>query len=150
VSDPRLFDGLFGVFNDRLPDGWGRLLLDRTVEKLGIVRQDLTPLDRLAHVGASGMGALSYDLTFSSGPGGEQSMLVMGEGRSPGLEHLRALAKKHDLRKREAIIDEVRAAIAQWPKLADAAGLTQKAAKPITDRIAPRPPKSASKSKTQN
>jgi serine/threonine-protein kinase HipA len=94
--------------------------------------------------------APAYDLTFSSGPGGEQSMLVMGEGRSPGLEHLRALAKKHDLRKREAIIDEVRAAIAQWPKLADAAGLTQKAAKPITDRIAPRPPKSASKSKAQN
>ncbi len=24
------FDGLFGVFNDSLPDGWGRLLLDRT------------------------------------------------------------------------------------------------------------------------
>ena len=23
------FDGLFGVFNDSLPDGWGRLLVDR-------------------------------------------------------------------------------------------------------------------------
>ena len=30
ASDPkRTFDGLFGVFNDSLPDGWGLLLLDR-------------------------------------------------------------------------------------------------------------------------
>jgi serine/threonine-protein kinase HipA len=28
-GDPQLFEGLFGVFNDSLPDGWGRLLLDR-------------------------------------------------------------------------------------------------------------------------
>jgi len=30
------FDGLFGVFNDSLPDGWGRLLLDRTLILSGI------------------------------------------------------------------------------------------------------------------
>ncbi|MFX5743164.1 HipA N-terminal domain-containing protein, partial [Acinetobacter baumannii] len=28
-SNDRTFEGLFGVFNDSLPDGWGRLLLDR-------------------------------------------------------------------------------------------------------------------------
>ncbi|MBA3602775.1 MAG: HipA N-terminal domain-containing protein [Parachlamydiaceae bacterium] len=28
------FDGLFGVFNDSLPDGWGRLLLDRQVDEI--------------------------------------------------------------------------------------------------------------------
>ena len=27
--DPMLFEGLPGVFYDSLPDGWGRLLLDR-------------------------------------------------------------------------------------------------------------------------
>lgn len=27
------FDGLFGVFNDSLPDGWGCLLLDRQLQK---------------------------------------------------------------------------------------------------------------------
>lgn len=37
-----IFDGLFGVFNDSLPDGSGRLLLDRTVEKHG-VRRGLLP-----------------------------------------------------------------------------------------------------------
>jgi serine/threonine-protein kinase HipA len=349
AGDPHVFDGLFGVFNDSLPDGWGRLLLDRAVEKLGIARHDLTPLDRLAHVGGNGMGSLSYepdlsanrrepvivklekiareaaavlvgeqgavveellrlnggsagarpkvvvqvsadkrevrhgaspmpagfahwmvkfpapqddatvgpteyayslmaraagiempethlfgagkrryfgttrfdrdgdrrvhmhslsgllhadhraptldydglltatlaltkdatamecafrlacfnvlahnrddhaknvsflmddttgrwtlapayDLTFSSGPGGEQSMLVMGEGRAPGVEQLRALAKKHGMKKAEAVIDEVRAAISRWPKHADAAGLAKRPARLIADRIAP-------------
>jgi serine/threonine-protein kinase HipA len=56
-----IFDGLFGVFNDSLPDGWGRLLLDRTVEKHGVRRGQLNALDRLAYVGRSGMGALSYE-----------------------------------------------------------------------------------------
>jgi serine/threonine-protein kinase HipA len=61
IADTTIFDGLFGVFNDSLPDGWGRLLLDRTVEKYGIYRGQLNPLDRLAYVGRHGMGALSYE-----------------------------------------------------------------------------------------
>jgi len=61
TADTTIFDGLFGVFNDSLPDGWGRLLLDRTVEKHGIHRGQLNPLDRLANVGRHGMGALSYE-----------------------------------------------------------------------------------------
>jgi serine/threonine-protein kinase HipA len=54
------FDGLFGVFFDSLPDGWGRLLLDRTLTARGIPIANLTPLDRLAYVGNQGMGALRY------------------------------------------------------------------------------------------
>ena len=50
---------------DSLPDGWGRLLLDRAVEKLGVLRGELTPLDRLAYVGRHGMGALSYEPDYS-------------------------------------------------------------------------------------
>ncbi len=61
AGDPAIFDDLFGVFNDSLPDGWGRLLLDRAVEKYGIHPGQLTPLDRLAHVGPHGMGALVYE-----------------------------------------------------------------------------------------
>lgn len=56
-----IFDGLYGVFNDSLPDGWGRLLLDRTVEKHGLHRRELGALDRLSYVGRHGMGALSYE-----------------------------------------------------------------------------------------
>ncbi len=349
IDDSHVFDGLFGVFNDSLPDGWGRLLLDRAVERLGIARQELTQLDRLAYVGKHGMGALSYepdlsdsgrapvvlaldaiardaaavltgeqgaviekllkfngasagarpkvvaqvsadkkqivhgpallpkgyahwmikfpsaqddagvgateyayslmaraagvvmpeshlftakkkrffgvkrfdrdgdrrihmhslagllhadhriasldydallkatqmltkdatevgrafrlacfnvlahnrddhaknvsfllddasghwtlapayDLTFSSGPGGEQSMTVMGEGKSPGVGHLTALAKKHGLRNGTAIIAEVQVAIADWSRYAEAAKLSKNAVTLIADRIAP-------------
>lgn len=355
AGDAALFNGLFGVFNDSLPDGWGRLLLDRAVEQAGIARGDLTPLDRLEHVGRGGMGALSYepdqsakgrepvmlaldriardaatvlageegpvveqllrlngasagarpkvvaqvsadrkriihgpatlpdgyahwmikfpsqiddadsgavefayslmaraagldmpethlfkakrrryfgirrfdrdgdrhihmhslsgllhadhrlpsldydallratmaltrdmtevekafrlacfnvlahnrddhaknvsfllddasgrwrlapayDLTFSSGPGGEQSMLVMGEGRAPGVSHLEALARRHDLRHGAAILDAVRAAIARWPAHAAAAGVAKKTEQKIAARIAPLAPKPA-------
>jgi serine/threonine-protein kinase HipA len=54
------FDGLHGLFNDSLPDGWGRLLLDRRLEKENYDHRVLNPLDRLAFVGTTGMGALRY------------------------------------------------------------------------------------------
>ncbi|MGE7368831.1 type II toxin-antitoxin system HipA family toxin [Neorhizobium sp. NPDC001467] len=54
------FDGLHGLFNDSLPDGWGKILLDRRLQQAGIDFHALTPLDRLSAVGTSGMGALSY------------------------------------------------------------------------------------------
>lgn len=360
LGDPGIFDGLFGVFNDSLPDGWGRLLLDRAIEQIGVLRGSLTPLDRLAYVGTHGMGALSYepdhsdskaqpialkldrlaaeaacvlageqgavvdqllrlngasagarpkvvaqvsgdrnkiihgpatlpsgyvhwmikfpssldeadigsieyaysemaraagveipdtylfgskkkryfgikrfdrdadrrihmhslsgllhadhrtpsldydgflratqlltkdvtqiekafrlacfnvlahnrddhaknfsylmddrtgqwslapayDLVFSAGPAGEQSMMVMGEGRAPGVEHLRALSKKHGLKKSEAIIDEVRSAIARWSEFADKAGVSKKSAQSIAARIAPPPTKPAKTQKS--
>jgi len=54
------FDGLFGVFNDSLPDGWGRLLTDRWLMSKGYNPADLTVLDRLSLIGDGGMGALIY------------------------------------------------------------------------------------------
>jgi serine/threonine-protein kinase HipA len=60
ASNDRIFEGLFGVFNDSLPDGWGRLLLDRKLMSLGFNPGNLSPLDRLCFVGKQGMGALSY------------------------------------------------------------------------------------------
>lgn len=61
IAAPRdPFDGLHGLFNDSLPDGWGRLLLDRRLQRAGIDYTRLTPIDRLSAVGRTGMGALSY------------------------------------------------------------------------------------------
>lgn len=54
------FGGLFGVFADSLPDGWGRLLVDRLMLKNHIDPVGVGNLNRLAIVGNSGMGALSY------------------------------------------------------------------------------------------
>ena len=60
-QDPkRTFDGLFGVFNDNLPDGWGLLLLARALRKKGSSLHACLPLQRLALVGLHGMGALEY------------------------------------------------------------------------------------------
>ena len=54
------FGGLFGVFNDSLPDGWGRLLVDRLFLKNKINPAEIDNLNRLAVVQESGMGALTY------------------------------------------------------------------------------------------
>lgn len=54
------FNGLFGVFADSLPDNWGRLLLNRLLRAHKQNPDKLTVLDRLAIVGKSGMGALTY------------------------------------------------------------------------------------------
>ena len=57
----RPFEGLSGVFSDSLPDGWGRLLFDRMLRSQGISAGNTSPLDRLAHVGFFGLGALVYE-----------------------------------------------------------------------------------------
>lgn len=62
----RPFEGLPGVFNDSLPDGWGRLLFDRYIRSQNLLPEDFTPLDRLAHIGTTGLGALIYEPDYSS------------------------------------------------------------------------------------
>lgn len=54
------FGGLWGVFADSLPDAWGRLLVNRMLKESGVSPDGVSQLDRLAIVGASGMGALTY------------------------------------------------------------------------------------------
>ncbi|MBQ9067714.1 MAG: type II toxin-antitoxin system HipA family toxin [Eggerthellaceae bacterium] len=71
VADRQLFGGLFGVFNDSLPDGWGALLLDRMLASQGVDPATVGPLERLSIMGSTARGALRYapqsDLGFSQG-----------------------------------------------------------------------------------
>lgn len=60
IASARMFGGLYGVFSDSLPDGWGMLLMDRFFRKHGVDSSVITPLDRLAYIGSKGMGALEY------------------------------------------------------------------------------------------
>lgn len=60
IAKPEPFWGNFGIFEDSLPDGYGRYLLSRMLRKQGINDNELTPLQRLSIVGTSGMGALCY------------------------------------------------------------------------------------------
>ncbi len=68
----------------------------------------------------------AYDLTFAPGPGGEHSMTVQGQGRTPGRSALLAVGRGEGLRDRDmaAMYEEVRAAVEQWPVLADEAGVS--------------------------
>ena len=65
VCDDRVFDGLFGVFADSLPDGWGKLLLDRHLNLKGINFKNISQIDRLCYVGTFGIGALTYEPVLS-------------------------------------------------------------------------------------
>jgi serine/threonine-protein kinase HipA len=67
IAEETFFEGLFGVFSDSLPDGWGKLLLDRTLAAKGVAINDITILDRLAYVGSNGMGALLYRPEITAG-----------------------------------------------------------------------------------
>jgi len=60
IAKPKPFWGNFGIFEDSLPDGYGRYLLNRMLKKQDINDSLLTPLQRLSIVGTSGMGALCY------------------------------------------------------------------------------------------
>ena len=76
------FSGNFGVFDDSIPDGYGRYLLSRILKKQGVDVKTLTPVQILSIIGTSGMGALTYiPETF------------VGEDKSlPSLDEIQALA----------------------------------------------------------
>lgn len=64
-SEPDKFDRGFAVFEDSMPDGYGLYLIDRMLRKSGFQLRILNPLQRLAIVGSSGMGALRYEPAVS-------------------------------------------------------------------------------------
>ena len=61
IAQPNPFNGNFGIFEDSLPDGYGRYLLHKALLKIGINDFELSALDRLSLVGKGGMGALTYE-----------------------------------------------------------------------------------------
>ncbi|MBR5624314.1 type II toxin-antitoxin system HipA family toxin [bacterium] len=60
-GDPMFAGGLFGLFNDSLPDGWGCLLLDRQLMRRNISYNEIGPIDRLRLIGKDPFGALEYE-----------------------------------------------------------------------------------------
>ena len=59
------FEGVHGVFADSIPDGWGRLLMDRFMLKTLKRRpEDISSFQRLMLVNDTGIGALSYEPNF--------------------------------------------------------------------------------------
>ena len=83
VFEPSLFEGLPGVFNDSLPDGWGRLLFDRYVRSQNLLPENFSTLDRLVHMGKNAMGALVYEPDYSDGEIKEEKVNL--ENQAPGV-----------------------------------------------------------------
>lgn len=54
------YRGLPGLLSDSLPDDFGNALIDAWMAQQGTTRDQVTTLDRLAYMGARGMGALSF------------------------------------------------------------------------------------------
>lgn len=79
--------------------------------------------------------ATAYDLTFSAGPAGEQSTIVMGEGRNPGSEHLKAPGREYSLKSASRILARTEKAVARWRDRAGEAGVSAKSSKAIADHI---------------
>lgn len=58
------FHGVFGVFNDSMPDGWGQLLVDRWLRKKNIDPFSLNAIQRFSIIGSNGMGALTFEPSY--------------------------------------------------------------------------------------
>lgn len=61
INKKDTFNGLYGVFADSLPDGWGELLVRRTLSKKGINPDRLSPLTKLSLISGHGLGGLTYE-----------------------------------------------------------------------------------------
>src|SRR5690606_27906515 len=59
-------EGLLGVFAASLPDGWGRLLLDRKLLAHGINPATVSPLDRLAYLDKNAMGVITCQPEYTA------------------------------------------------------------------------------------
>jgi serine/threonine-protein kinase HipA len=61
-----------------------------------------------------------FDFTYNNGPNGWHTLSIAGEGWNPGRSHLMQLAQQVDIRSGDAkqMLDETRAAVAQFDKLA--------------------------------
>lgn len=121
--------------------------MDRWRRARGRDPRSLSPLDRLAYLGAdhvkhfaftmddAGEGALAptYDLNFAAGPGGEHSMTIDGEGRRPTLDGVLRLAARHGIARGDAIaiVERVHHVAAKWPAFAKASGVAAKQARAI-------------------
>ena len=124
-----VFDGLFGVFNDSLPDGCLRLSGSSAGARPKIVAQVSVDRKKIIHGRGQLKPGFQHWMTFSYGLAGEQSTMVMGEGQNPDVEHLRALGKKHGLKRAPDILAKVQKAASHWRRHADAAGVSAKSRK---------------------
>ncbi len=81
--------------------------------------------------------APAYDLTYSTGPGGEHWTSYGGEGRNPGMANLLSIAAKSSISGKSAleIIEQVKTSVAAFKQLAKEYGVPAKISAPIIRHI---------------
>ncbi len=91
--NPKRQTPLPGFLNDSLPDGWGKLVVDMQLRKMGLNPAEATPLTRLAIVGDTAFGALRFQPAEELQPGTPHASIMevamavreVTEGFSPEL-----------------------------------------------------------------
>ena len=78
-----------------------------------------------------------YDVTFSSGPGGEHWTSYLGEGSCPGTTTLLQLAEQASIKANQAraILEQVQSAITLFPSLAKELGVPLKLRRAVAERL---------------
>lgn len=81
--------------------------------------------------------APAYDITYSLGPGGEHTLMIAGEGRSPTRAHIDAVAVAASLESREVrqVIDRVQQAVSAWHEIARKYDVSESSIRSIQDRL---------------
>jgi serine/threonine-protein kinase HipA len=77
--------------------------------------------------------APAYDLTFASGPGGEHTTTVLGEGERPSRQQCVRLGGQYGITpaRAEVIFAEVAAAVSRWHEFAERAGVGEESRKRV-------------------
>ncbi len=79
----------------------------------------------------------AYDLVYSKGPGGEHSMTIAGEGRSPGKKEIVKLGQKTGVSagRINEMIEQVASAVERWQEHASTANVTEQTKNYIQKKI---------------
>ena len=79
----------------------------------------------------------AYDLTFSTGPAGEHSTTVLGEGKQPTSEQLKHLGRNAGLKPSttEEIIQRTKETLSNWHDFAEQAGISNASCKYIQTKF---------------
>ena len=82
--------------------------------------------------------APAFDLTYAPGLGGEHYLDIKGEGRRPTRAQVTSLGRRHglDARRVTAVIEDVAAAVADWPIQARNAGVSKNSMKTVQEALA--------------
>ncbi|WP_082582903.1 type II toxin-antitoxin system HipA family toxin [Frateuria sp. Soil773] len=83
---PVEYQGLPGLLNDALPDGWGLYLMDKALARLGIRPELITPATRLAYLGNRAWGSLSFSPVIEDEHGEVMALETLGEQMEATIE----------------------------------------------------------------